>query len=56
MGQAPSVMSYTHRLIFLSNSGYGSAREDLGEMIFSAFFEGEKDAKNVKIEMDKGYI
>ncbi len=43
-------------LIFLSNSGYGSAREDLGEMIFSAFFEGEKDAENEKIEMDKGYI
>ena len=43
-------------LIFLSNSGYGSAREDLGEMIFSAFFEEEKDAKNAKIEMDKGYI
>jgi CubicO group peptidase (beta-lactamase class C family) len=43
-------------LIFLSNSGYGSAREDLGEMIFSAFFEKEKGAENEKIEMDKGYI
>jgi hypothetical protein len=25
-------------------------------MIFSAFFEGEKDVENEKIEMDKGYI
>ena len=43
-------------LIFLSNSGYGSAREDLGEMIFSVFFGYTTDARNEKIEMDKGYI
>jgi hypothetical protein len=43
-------------LILLSNSGFGRAREDLGELVFSAFFESEKQTRNEEIEMDKGYI
>ena len=42
-------------IIFLSNSGYGSAREDLAEIIHSAFY-GEDNAIKIKVEMDQGYI
>ena len=43
-------------LIFLSNSGFGTARADLSEMIFSAFFKEDSQRENREIEMDKGYI
>ena len=42
-------------LIFLSNSGFGNARQDLSEMAYEAFFgaDGQRDAP---IAMDTGYI
>ena len=43
-------------VIFLSNSGYGSAREDIGEIIYSAIYDTPQNEKNDAIEMDKGYI
>lgn len=43
-------------IIFLSNSGFGSARADLSEMIFSTFFEEDAKRENREVEMDKGYI
>jgi len=42
-------------VIFLSNSGYGSAREDLAEVIHDTFFGNDKSLQGA-IEMDKGYI
>lgn len=42
--------------ILLSNSGFGAARVDLREIIYSAFFEKTSDEKSEAIEMDKGYI
>lgn len=42
-------------IIFLSNSGYGDARNEISEMIFEAFYN-ECDAPSDKVEMDKGYI
>ena len=41
-------------VIFLSNSGYGSAREDLAEVIHTCFF-GDDDTVNAEIKMDQGY-
>lgn len=42
-------------IILLSNSGYGNARNDLSEMIYSCFY-GEDNKLSEKIEMDAGYI
>lgn len=42
-------------IIFLSNTGYGSSREDISEMIYE-FFYGKDNILETKIEMDKGYI
>lgn len=42
-------------LIVLSNSGWGSAREDLSEIIYEAFY-GWDGSKRTHIELDKGYI
>ena len=42
-------------IIFLSNTGYGSSREDICDMIHNAFY-GTENQTNIKIEMDKGYI
>lgn len=42
-------------LIFLSNSGWGSAREDLSEIIYEAFY-GQDSGEQTHIELDKGYI
>lgn len=42
-------------IIFLSNSGFGNAREELSEMIFEAFCDGTAP-KGKMIEMDTGYI
>lgn len=42
-------------IILLSNSGFGSARADIPEMIYEEFFESE-GVDNIKTEMDKGYI
>jgi CubicO group peptidase (beta-lactamase class C family) len=41
-------------VIFLSNSGYGCAREDLAEVIHDIFFGADNEEVH-KIEMDKGY-
>lgn len=41
-------------LIFLSNSGYGNARKDLSEMVYTAFY-GLDNAVSDIVEMDKGY-
>ena len=43
-------------IIFLSNSGYGEARNDISEMIYSNFYNIENIVKKDGIEMDKGYI
>ena len=44
-------------VIFLSNSGYGDARNALSEMIHSAFYGDENgDDGAFPVEMDKGYI
>ena len=42
-------------IIILSNTGFGSARDDLIEIIHN-FFYGEDETVNQKIEMDAGYI
>lgn len=42
-------------IIFLSNSGFGNARLEIAEMIYSAFY-GETSADYKPVEMDKGYI
>ena len=42
-------------IIFLSNSGYGDARNEISEMIFEMFYD-KSDAPSDKVEMDKGYI
>lgn len=42
-------------IILLSNSGFGNARNDLAEMIYSAFYQ-ESDSVEDCLEMDKGYI
>lgn len=42
-------------LIFLSNSGFGNARADLSEMVYSAFYE-DQTSPGHQMEMDKGYI
>jgi len=42
-------------IIFLSNSGFGNARNDLAEMIYSAFFGGDTTGGK-PMEMDTGYI
>lgn len=41
-------------IIFLSNCGYGNARNDIAEMVYGAFFEGDRAAEHM--EMDTGYI
>lgn len=41
-------------LIFLSNSGFGNARNDLAELIHFTFY-GQDDAASEIVEMDKGY-
>ena len=44
-------------VIFLSNSGYGDARVDLSEMIYTAFYGNENgEGGTLRVEMDKGYI
>jgi CubicO group peptidase (beta-lactamase class C family) len=42
-------------LIILSNSGWGSAREDPSEIIYEAFY-GQDGSARTHIELDKGYI
>ena len=42
-------------LIFLSNSGYGNARNDISEMVYRAFFGDFSDGA-AEIAMDRGYI
>jgi len=42
-------------IIFLSNSGFGNARNDLSEIIHDAYY-GENKGTAYAIEMDKGYI
>lgn len=42
-------------IIFLSNSGYGNARNDISEMIHTAFYD-DSVLEISSIEMDKGYI
>lgn len=42
-------------LIFLSNSGYGDARNAIAEMVHS-FFYGESHIQSATLDMDKGYI
>lgn len=42
-------------MLFMSNSGYGNARADLSEIVYSAFY-GKTEDKSDSIEMDKGYI
>ena len=42
-------------IIFLSNSGWGNARNDLSEAIYEAFY-GKNDENSQEVEMDKGYI
>ena len=42
-------------VIFLSNSGFGNARDDIAEMIHAAFY-GETEGASQRVEMDKGYI
>jgi CubicO group peptidase (beta-lactamase class C family) len=41
-------------IIILSNSGFGNARHDLSEMIYSAFY-GDDGTATKAFEMDKGY-
>ena len=41
-------------IIFLSNCGYGNARNDIAEMVHGAFFGGDRTAEHM--EMDTGYI
>jgi len=44
-------------IIFLSNSGYGEARTEISEMIYSELYNISGDIeKNNGVEMDKGYI
>jgi CubicO group peptidase (beta-lactamase class C family) len=43
-------------IIFLSNSGYGEAREHLAEMIYSAFYGDNQTAEKTAQKMDMGYI
>ncbi len=42
-------------VIFLSNSGYGNARDDIMEMIHTAFW-GDAQGISERVAMDKGYI
>ncbi len=42
-------------IIFLSNSGFGNARDDISEAIYNIYY-GEDNIDSEKIEMDKGYI
>lgn len=42
-------------IIFLSNSGWGNARNDIPEAIYSTFFE-KSNGLSDKVEMDVGYI
>lgn len=43
-------------LIFLSNSGYGDARNALSEMIHAAFFGEDQPKSGDLVAMDQGYI
>lgn len=46
-------------IIFLSNSGYGRAREDISEMIYEYFYKDKKTENgqtSKAVSMDKGYI
>ena len=42
-------------IIFLSNTGHGNARDDLSEMIYTAFY-GKDNVLDAAVEMDTGYI
>lgn len=42
-------------IIFLSNSGFGNARNDLAEIVYETFYT-EVSSKEQMIEMDVGYI
>lgn len=42
-------------IIFLSNSGFGKARADIAEIVYSEFY-GADTIDEIKTEMDKGYI
>ena len=42
-------------IIFLSNSGYGNAREVISELIYQTFYDREATPEKC-IEMDKGYV
>lgn len=43
-------------IIFLSNSGFGEARGDLAEMLYSYFYNDDDNKIMQDIQMDKGYI
>jgi hypothetical protein len=43
-------------IIFLSNSGFGDAREDLSEIVYSYFYRDDENKTTENVEMDKGYI
>ena len=42
-------------IIFLSNSGFGNARNDIAELLHAAFYK-EDGSLSERFEMDKGYI
>ena len=42
-------------LIFLSNSGYGDARNAISEMVYRAFY-GDPAEEGAALAMDRGYI
>lgn len=43
-------------IIFLSNSGFGNARADLSEIVYSYFYRDDENKTTENVEMDKGYI
>lgn len=42
-------------IIFLSNSGWGDARNDFAEAVYKAFYGGD-DKESEQVKMDVGYI
>ena len=43
-------------IIFLSNSGFGEARHDLSEMVYSCFYSDTDGKMLDNLQMDKGYV
>lgn len=42
-------------IIFLSNSAWGNARNDIAEAVYEAFY-GDDNAVSEEVKMDAGYI